>query len=211
VLGCFASGWAGDKEADRAPAGGGEFPAERFRVCWGDPLADRSRGCAASPQERWWHPRLVSSIFPHLPRADLRPFRIALAVAVAGVVALCLLRLYPLALVAAAVSVPLLFAIYLWDVDVYEDAPFVVVGFTVAGGAFAAAGLGIAAREVASTVSLLQGEPDTHDLVWLGIALPLAALALMLAGPLVLLPYRKFDDCLDGVVFGATCAATLLA
>ena len=25
----------------------------------------------------------------------------------------------------------------------------------------------------------------------------------MLAGPLVLLPYRKFDDCLDGVVFGA--------
>ncbi len=41
--------------------------------------------------------------------------------------------------------------------------------------------------------------------------LPLAALALMLAGPLFLLPYRKFDDCLDGVVFGAACGSTLLA
>jgi hypothetical protein len=71
--------------------------------------------------------------------------------------------------------------------------------------------LGLAARSVASNVSLLQGKVDTHDLVWLGIVLPLAALALMLAGPLFLLPYRKFDDCLDGVVFGATCASTLVA
>jgi hypothetical protein len=193
------------------PHCGREVPREHYCVACGEPLADGARGFAASPQERWWHPRVVSSIFPHLPRTDMRPFRLALLGAAAGVVALCLARLYPLALVAAAVSVPLLFVLYLWDVDVYEDEPLRVVVLTVAWGALAGAGLGIASREVASAVSLFQGEPDTHDLVWLGIVLPLAALALMLAGPLLLLPYRKFDDALDGVVFGATCASTLLA
>jgi hypothetical protein len=190
---------------------GREVPPAHFCVACGEPLEEGSRGFAANPHERWWHPRVVSSIFPHLPRADMRPFRIALLAATAFVIVLCLLRLYPLALVAAAISVPLLFIVYLLDVDVYEDEPFKVVGFTVGWGAIAGAGLGIAAREVASKVSLLQGSPDTHDLVWLGIVLPLAAVALMLAGPLLLLPYKKFDDCLDGVVFGATCASTLLA
>jgi hypothetical protein len=193
------------------PHCGRDVPREQFCVVCGEPLADGGRGYAASPHERWWHPRVVSSIFPHLPRADMRPFRLALLGVAAGVVVLCLARLYPLALVAAAVSVPLLFVLYLWDVDVYEDEPLRVAALTVAWGALAGAGLGLASREVASAVSLLQGEPDTHDLVWLGIVLPLAALALMLAGPLLLLPYRKFDDCLDGVVFGATCASTLLA
>jgi hypothetical protein len=186
-------------------------PRENYCVACGEPPAGGRRGFAASPHERWWQPRLVSSIFPHLPRSDMRPFRLALLGVVAGVVALCLARLYPLALVAAAVSVPLLFVLYLWDVDLYEDEPLRVVVFTLAWGALAGAGLGIAAREVASAVSLFQGEPDSHDLVWLGVFLPLAGLALMLAGPLLLLPYRKFDDCLDGVVFGATCASTLLA
>jgi hypothetical protein len=193
------------------PHCGREVPRERFCVACGEPLADGGRGFAASPHERWWHPRLISSIFPHLPRSDMRPFHLALLGAAAGVVLLCLARLYPLALVAAAVSVPLLFVLYLWDVDVYEDEPLLVVAVTVAWGALAGAGLGLASREVASAASLFQGEPDAHELVWLGVVLPLAALALMLAGPLLLLPYRKFDDCLDGVVFGATCASTLLA
>jgi hypothetical protein len=193
------------------PHCGREVPRERFCVACGEHLADGGRGFAASPHERWWHPHVVSSIFPHLPRSDHRPFRYALVASVLAVVALCMLRFYPLALVAAAVSVPLLFVIYLWDVDVYEDEPLRVIAVTVGWGALAGAGLGIASRGVASAASLLQGKPTTHELVWLGIVLPLAALALMLAGPLMLLPYRKFDDCLDGAVFGATCASTLLA
>jgi hypothetical protein len=193
------------------PHCGRDVPREEYCVACGEPLGDGRRGFAASPHERWWHPRLVSSIFPHLPRSDLRPFRLALLAAVAGVVVLCLLRLYPLALVVAAVMVPMLFVLYLVDVNVYEDEPLKVIGVTIAWGALAGIGLGIAARSVASKASLLQGQPNTHDLVWLGIVLPLAGLALMLAGPLVLLPYRKFDDCLDGVVFGASCASTVLA
>src|SRR4051812_29024215 len=195
------------------PNCGREVPEERFCVSCGEPLADDAprRGFAAAPQERWWGPSIVSSMFPPLPRADMRSFRVALAAAVALVVVLCLLRLYPLALVAAAVAVPLLFVLYLWDVDVYEDEPLIVLVFTVALGALLGAGVGWAAQRLPSEVALLRGEADTHNLVLLGVTLPLAAYLLALGGPLSLLPYRKFNDVLDGVTFGACSAATLLA
>ena len=191
------------------PHCGREVPRENYCVACGEPLAGGARGFAANPHERWYHPRLVSSIFPHLPRGDMRPFRIALLVAGAVVIVLCLLRLYPLALVAAAVAVPLLFVVYFRDVDLYEDEPVRVVAFTIVWGAVAGVGLGFAARHLATQASLFQGEPSTHDIVWLGAILPCAALALALAGPLILLPYRKFNDTLDGVTFGACSAATL--
>ena len=40
------------------------------------------------------------------------------------------------------------------------------------------------------------------------VVLPLVGGALMLVGPLVLLPYRKFNDVLDGATFGATAGVT---
>jgi hypothetical protein len=193
------------------PNCGRQVPSEPFCIVCGEPLAEQRRGFAAAPHEPWWRPRIVSSIFPHLPRADMRSFRIALAAGTALIVVLCLLRLYPLALVAAAVSVPLLFLLYLWDVDIYEDEPLLVLAFTVTWGAVAGALIGYAARQLSSQVALLRGSPDTHNVVWLGVILPCVALALGIAGPLILLPYRKFNDVLDGVIFGASCAATLLA
>ncbi len=193
---------------------GRKVPREPFCVCCGEPLgaeAPKRAGYAAAPHEKWFQPRLVSSIFPHLPQGDMRSFRVALLAASGLVVLLCLLHLFPLALVAAAVAVPILFLLYLWDVDLYEDAPLIVVAFTVAWGILAGIALGYAARNVSSHASVLQGGPSTHNVVWLGVILPCAALALIVAGPLVLLPYRKFNDLLDGVTFGACCGATLVA
>lgn len=193
---------------------GREVPREAFCVCCGEPLGGgtaRKAGYAAAPHEKWFHPRLVSSIFPHLPRADMRPFRIALLAASAVVVVLCLLHLFPLALVASAVAVPILFLLYLWDVDVYEDAPLIVVVFTIAWGIVAGVALGYAATNVSSRATVLESGPGTHVVLWLGVILPCAALALMVAGPLVLLPYRRFDDLLDGITFGACCGATVVS
>ena len=133
-------------------------------------------------------------------------FRLALAAGVALVVVLCLLRLYPLALVAAAVAVPLLFLLYLWDVDVYEDEPLHRARLHRR--------LGRALRRAASATRRgscrarsrsCAGSPDTHNLVWLGSSSRAPPRCSSLAGPLLLLPYRKFNDVLDGVTFGACC------
>jgi hypothetical protein len=189
-----------------------EVPEGVFCVCCGEVLADdHHRGYAAAPHERWWHPLPVSTIFPHLPRSDMRPFRAALATAIAIVVVLCLFRFFPLALVVSAVAVPLLFLLYLWDVNVYEDKPLPVIALTVLWGLAGGIVLGLVARHVESQASLLGGTNTNHDLIWLGIVLPCIALLVMIAGPLALLPYRRFNDALDGVAFGACSAATLVA
>ena len=195
-----------------------EVPGEPYCVRCGGPLGQSiaayrhgKRGYAAAPEERWFHPRFASSLYPHLPRADMRPFRIGVGAGLAAVVVLCLLGLYALALVAAAIGVPVTFLLYLWDVDLYEDEPLPVLAFTVIWGLIAGILLGLTARHVASRGAMLASGSDSRQLVWLGVVLPCAALVLAIAGPLVLLPYRKFNDVLDGVTFGACSAATLVA
>jgi hypothetical protein len=139
------------------------------------------------------------------------PFRLALAGGVGILVLLCVLRLFPLGLIAAAVLVPFLFVLYVWDVDLYEDEPMPVLGFTVGWGLIGGVALGLASRHVASEVSLVRGSANTHDVVWLGVILPCIALVVMVAGPLILLPQKSFNDVLDGVTFGGSSAVTLVA
>jgi hypothetical protein len=141
----------------------------------------------------------------------MRAFRAALGFGAAAIVGLSAFDLFPIALVVAAVLVPLLSLLYLWDVDIYEDEPLPVLAATVAWSVVAGVTLGIASRHLASSVSLLTGDTSTHEIVWLGVVLPLVSVVLMLLGPLALLPYRRFNDVLDGVTFGASCAVTILA
>ena len=151
---------------------------------------------------------MISTLFPHLPRSDMRGFRIALAGGAGLILALSLLGLYPLALIVAAVLVPFLTVVYLWDVDLYEDEPLQMLAFTIVWGAAGGVAVGLAARHFASPLSLQAGQLSTHELLWLGVLLPLVSVALMVAGPLILLPYRRFNDVLDGATFGGACAVT---
>jgi hypothetical protein len=194
-----------------------DVPATAYCVRCGEPLENRAspypvegRGYAAAPHEHWSTPRIISSIYPHLPRSSMASFRVALLFGTALVVVLSLFGLFPLALIVAAVLLPSLTILYIWDVDLYEDEPLKMLAFTIAWGAGAGIGLGFATRAATSSESLLTGVVDSQDLLWLGVLLPLASVVLMLLGPLVLLPYRRFNDVLDGVTFGGACAVTLL-
>jgi hypothetical protein len=51
---------------------------------------------------------------------------------------------------------------------------------------------------------------DASYLLTAGVVLPVLKLALMLAGPLALLRYPKFNDVLDGATFGASSAVSFL-
>jgi Subtilase family len=191
-----------------------EIPHGAFCVRCGTDLArerwrrDRFR---ASPNEHRLSPRITSSVFPRLPRAALRGFRLALFVALAAIVALALAGSYPLAIVVAAVSVPVLSVIYLYDVDVYEDEPLIVLALTALWGSAMGVALGLFGRALAPSSADLLTQSTRETLLQQGVALPLAGLLLALLGPLVLLPYRRFDDVLDGATFGATSAVWLVA
>ncbi len=164
---------------------------------------------AAAPHEPVRVPRLVSTLFPHLPRSDMAPFRILLGIGAAIVAALALLGLFPVAMAAAAALVPFVMVLYLLDVDLYEDEPLVVVAATMLWGAVAGVGLGLVAKALAPSGVELLLSPASSRVLALGVLIPVAGLVLALAGPLVLLRYRRFNDVLDGVTFAAASAVCL--
>lgn len=152
-------------------------------------------------------PHLVSTLFPALPRTEMRAFRLVLAAGALLTLALALAGLFPLALTSAALLVPILTALYLWDVDVYEDQPWRVVAMTIGMGALAGVVLGLA-----SEAALPGAGIESRDLIVGGVVLPIASLLLALAGPVaLLLPRARFNDILDGATFGAVSAAALTA
>jgi hypothetical protein len=198
------------------PSCGHEVPEGTFCIRCGAPLrgaegtpARARREYSVAPHEPVHRPALISSLFPHLPRASMATFRIGLGFGVAVVLALAVAKLYPLALVAAAVLVPLLTVLYLYDVDVYEDEPLTVVAFTMVWGAAAGVWVGVLARQaVPSGVDFFVRSTGSMVAVQ-GLGLPALAVVLGLAGPLVLLGYRRFNDVLDGATFGAASAVSL--
>lgn len=66
---------------------------------------------------------ISSTVFPHLPRAYRSPFRIAMAVILAGIVVLSVLRWTGPLVILSALGLPALFALYLWESDIVRDLP----------------------------------------------------------------------------------------
>jgi hypothetical protein len=206
---------------------GQEVPALRFCIRCGDPLDAEHRrgrsgrvreGYAAAPEERAAAVRLISTIYPALPREEIRTFQLALLAGGLLVVLLGLVGFFPVAVVAAAVLVPLLTITYLYDVDTYEDQPVRVVALTFVWGLVAGAIFAIvidrmfpvqAADVLTGTIA---GGGGGEEFPWVrGVIAPLIAGALMAAGPLLLLGQKRFNDVLDGATFGVTSAVAFTA
>lgn len=174
----------------------------------GVPPRARRYAFAAMPNEHVLSPQLVSTLFPHLPHRRLAAFRAALAVVVVVLVTVGLFRLSGPSVLVAAAAVPLLFLVYLYEVEVYEESPLLAVGLTFGVGlALGAAWAHWSGRLVTRALyrDALTGS-HAHQLLVEGVLLPLGAQALMLAGPLVLRALRRYDEALDGFAFGAASA-----
>jgi hypothetical protein len=194
---------------------GHNVPRMRFCIRCGHPLDDeykgeqlRRKGSFAAQPDEPVRTIAVSTLFPQLPRADMHIFRIALLVGTAAVVALAAIGAFPLAVSTAAVIVPLLMVLYLWDVDVYEDEPRIVLGATLAWGAVMGVLASIVVHRLPSAASV-HGF-DIPALFLAGVVVPLVAGFLMLAGPLLLLRWRRFNDVLDGATFGSASAVAFV-
>lgn len=120
-------------------------------------------------------------------------------------VVLAMLHLFAPATVAAVFVIPLLYLIYLYEVEIYESEPWLVIGATMVAGAI----LGYAFTALAGQAlvrSNLTADRDTA-FVMSGLTIPVVAQALMLAGPLFLYLFRaRFREPLDGLTFGAASA-----
>jgi RsiW-degrading membrane proteinase PrsW (M82 family)/RNA polymerase subunit RPABC4/transcription elongation factor Spt4 len=165
----------------------------------------RTHAFAAVPSEHVAHPSIISTLFPHLPHRRGGAFRWALISGGAAVLLLASLHLFAPATVAATFLLPVLYLLYLYEVQVYENEPWLLIAATMVTGAV----LGYAFTMFSGdSVSRLNMTGDRENaFVLAGVAIPVVAQALMLAGPLLLYVIRpRYSEPLDGFTFGAASA-----
>ena len=165
----------------------------------------RRHAFAAVPSESVAHLSVVSTLFPHLTHRRGGAFRWSLVAGSALVVLLAAAHLFAPATAVATFLLPALYLLYLYEVEVYESEPWLVIGATMMAGAILGyaftATLGAAAAQIGLT-----GDSNTAFLL-AGLVVPIAAQVLMLAGPLFLYQFRSaFREPLDGLTFGAASA-----
>src|ERR1700693_6063945 len=97
-------------------------------------LSGVRRAFAAAPDESVLRPTIVSTIFPQLPRPSMAGFRTCLALGVVTVGVLGVAKLYPVALFAGAVMLPILVVLYMVDINLFEEQSLPVIGATLAWG-----------------------------------------------------------------------------
>jgi hypothetical protein len=166
----------------------------------------RRHAFAAVPSEHVAHLSIISTLFPQLAHRRGNAFRWALIAGGAAVLVLAGLHLFAPATVAATFLLPVLYLLYLYEVEVYENEPWLVIGATMVAGAALGYVFTSYSGAAASRLSLT-GDRDT-GFVLAGVAIPVVAQALMLVGPLFLYVIRgtRFREPLDGLAFGAASA-----
>jgi len=167
--------------------------------------AARRHAFAAVPSEPVVHLSLISTLFPHLAHRRGGAFRWALLAGLVAVLLLALLHLFAPATAMAVFLLPVLYLLYLYEVEVYDSEPWLLVGATMAAGALFGY---VFAIVIGGTLADLDLTGDTTNGVLLSvIAIPILMQALMLAGPLALYYYRpELREPLDGMTFGAASA-----
>ena len=152
--------------------------------------ADRARrrrhNYAANPHEAVMHPSVVSTYFPHLNPHRAQQVRWILLGGIAIIFLIGLGRYVPIATVAAALFIPLLYLAYYFDIALYENEPLqVLAGTFLIGGALGGAMSLYFFSVLRQLYRPVFGLSTNYVLVH-GVGLPLLAQALMLVGPLLL-------------------------
>lgn len=195
----------------RCPHCGRETPNGHYCAYCGARLSARAphepqqrrHAFAANPNEHVYHPAIVSTFFPHLSPHRTHQLRWILLGGLAVVLLIGLARYVPIAIAAAALLVPVLYLLYFYDVQIYEDEPLPVLAATFVLSATLGAALSLAFFPVIRTLYRPVFGPKPGFVLLTGVGLPLLAQALMLVGPLLLFVFRRrFDEMLDGLAFG---------
>lgn len=167
--------------------------------------AHRAGAFAADPGQHVLHPNVVSTLFPHLPHRQSTHFRLGLLGLGIILVALGVLRLTGPEIAVAAASVPVLYVLYLYEVEIYEEQPLLVIALTFGLGLVLGAPWAILTGPIVTHALLahLTNNTTTASLLAVGVVIPLGAQVLMLAGALVLYRLGRYREPLDGFTFGA--------
>jgi RsiW-degrading membrane proteinase PrsW (M82 family) len=180
---------------------------------------ERRQSYALQPGEPVASFNLVTSLMPLASGTAPQTYRWALGLGILIPVVAGALGFLAFAFVAAAVVVPAIYVVYMYDVNQWEDQPIGVVLGAI--GAAAALGVGFTflwhAGLLDSNISSVNfagngaGGVRWSSLLVLVLLVPILGEVLKQVGPLVLASRPQFDDMIDGLTFGVAAGAAFAA
>jgi RsiW-degrading membrane proteinase PrsW (M82 family) len=152
-------------------------------------------------------PAIFTTLFPHLGHHKIHEFRWAFIAGLAGVLLLYVAGLITAAILVSAFLVPVLYLIYLYEAQVYRDAPALVLGFTIGGGVVVGIVVTLFERVIYNPFQhlpnpLTGASVSIGAILILGLVMPLIQEALKPLPALFLPNHADFPETVDGLVFG---------
>lgn len=167
------------------------------------------RRFALQPDEPVASFALISSIMPREAGRHPQTYRTAFTITLVAALVAAIFGAMPIAVLIAAFAIPIVYITYLYDVNLWEDAPLTVTGF-----AFALTGVAALLFTLLWTNFLplsttlrgpdgsLLGGPQWGTFLIVAILVPVVGEAIRQVGPVLLASKPAFDDLMDGVTFG---------
>ncbi len=167
------------------------------------------RRFALQPDEPVASFALISSIMPREAGRHPQTYRTAFTITLVAALVAAIFGAMPIAVLIAAFAIPIVYITYLYDVNLWEDAPLAVTGL-----AFGLTGLAAILFTALWTGLLpltttlrgpdgdLLGGPQWGTFLILAILVPVVGEAIRQVGPVLLASRPAFDDLMDGVTFG---------
>jgi PrsW family intramembrane metalloprotease len=171
--------------------------------------AQGRRRYALQPDEPVASFALISSIMPREAGRHPQTYRTAFTITLIAALVAAIFGAMPIAVLIAAFAIPIVYITYLYDVNLWEDAPLPVTGL-----AFGLTGLAAILFTLLWTALLpltttlrdvdgnLFGGPQWGTFLVLAILVPVVGEAIRQVGPVLLARRPAFDDLMDGVTFG---------
>ena len=180
------------------------------------------RGYAIQTSENVTQFALISTVMPHSNREVADTYRWVLLITGTAVLVLTMFGFLPMAIAAAAFLVPITYLMYIYDVNLWEDAPVSVVAllFLFTGALSTLISIlffrGIFEgefRTLTSGAGARTGivEIPISSLLLFAVVLPLVAEVAKNIGPIILASRPKFDDMIDGLTFGVAAGTAYAA
>lgn len=176
------------------------------------PDVARRKSFAVKPDEPVASFALVSTIMPRGASGHPQTYRVALLVALLAALVAAIFGALPIAVLIAAFAVPIVYIIYVYDVNLWEDEPVPVTVLAFLLTAVLAAAFLVLLRlfgllEPPLPKTALEGGSEFGGpsvagiLVW-ALLVPIVGEIIRQIGPVVLASRPAFDDLMDGLSFG---------
>ena len=170
----------------------------------------RRRSFAAKPDEPVASFALISSIMPRGAGQRPQTYRMALTIALVVALIAAIFGAMPIAVLVAAFAIPIVYIVYIYDVNLWEDEPIPVTGLAFVLTGVLAIGFTILWTFLRGPVPFgtttfedsLSAAPTVGTFLLVALLVPIVGEAIRQVGPVVLASRPEFDDLMDGLTFG---------